>query len=290
MRCPPSDQGQKIGRILIPRDDSEFAALLFVIVHAMNPVPKEGTYQLENVSVTLDQASVLSDVSCNIEAGEIVAIVGPSGAGKTTLLRLLNGMIGPTKGSVCLDRADFQSLPTHELRRVRSRIGFVHQSHNLIPNLRVVQNVVAGKLGQRGFFQSARSMIRPDSRDQAGAHALLERVGIAEKLFERTDKLSGGQTQRVALARALFQEPKVLLADEPVAAVDPARARDLIRLMVDLAREDNITLIACMHDLSLAREFFPRMIGLRAGRVAFDSQTESVSEAVFDELYSLEAR
>ncbi len=256
----------------------------------MNPAPDEGTYQLNNVSVTFAQTPVLSDVSFEIEAGEVLAIVGPSGAGKTTLLRLLNGMVGPSQGSVCHDRANLQSLSTSQLRRVRARIGFVHQSHNLIPNLRVVQNVVAGKLGQRGFLKSARSMIRPHSGDQAGVHALLERVGIPEKLFERTDKLSGGQTQRVALARALFQEPKVLLADEPVAAVDPARARDLIRLMVDLAREDNLTLVACMHDLSLAREFFPRMIGLRAGRVAFDTQTDEISEEVFDELYSLAAR
>jgi phosphonate transport system ATP-binding protein len=164
----------------------------------------------------------------------------------------------------------------------------VHQNHDLIPNLRVVQNVVAGKLGQRGFLESVRSMIRPGREDQRRVHELLERVGIPEKLFERTDTLSGGQAQRVALARALFQEPRALLADEPVASVDPARARDLIRLMRDLAREDGLTLVACLHDLMLAREFFPRAVGLRAGRVAFDSPTEEVPAASFEELYRLE--
>ena len=253
----------------------------------MNSGSGEGSFRLENVSVAFGTHKVLSEISFEIDSGEVVAIVGPSGAGKTTLLRLLNGMIAPNHGVVRAGAFDLKAVRPQELRQLRSRIGFVHQKHNLIPNLRVVQNIVAGKLGQRGFIESARSMVFPSRADQEQAHALLQRVGIEEKLFERTDTLSGGQEQRVALARALFQDPTALLADEPVASVDPARARDLIRLMVDLAREDGITLVACLHDLSLAKEFFPRTVGLRAGRIAFDSPTNEISEADFDDLYKL---
>ena len=253
----------------------------------MNSGTGEGSFQLENVSVAFGTHSVLSEISFEVGCGEVVAIVGPSGAGKTTLLRLLNGMIAPGHGVVRVGAFDLKAVQPQDLRQLRSRIGFVHQKHNLIPNLRVVQNIVAGKLGQRGFFESARSMVLPSRNDREQAHTLLQRVGIGEKLFQRTDTLSGGQEQRVALARALFQDPIALLADEPVASVDPARARDLIRLMVDLAREDGITLVACLHDLSLAREFFPRTIGLRSGQIAFDSATSEVSEADFDDLYKL---
>ena len=255
----------------------------------MNGAPHPGCFRLADVSVEIDSRLILSDVEFSVEAGEAVAIVGPSGAGKTTLLRLLNGMVFPSRGLVNSSGLDLNSATSRQLRRLRSTIGFVHQDHNLIPNLRVIQNVVAGKLGQRGFFRSARSMIHANESERQRVYALLGRVGIADKLYQRTDTLSGGQKQRVALARALFQEPKSLLADEPVASVDPARARDLIRLMCDLAREDGLTLIVCLHDLSLAREFFPRTIGLRAGRLMFDSTTSEVSEEKFAELYRLES-
>lgn len=254
----------------------------------MNGAPQAGCFRLDSVSVDFDSRRVLSDVGFAIDSGEAVAIVGPSGAGKTTLLRLLNGMVFSTGGTVSAGGLILNSAKSKQLRKLRSTIGFVHQNHNLVPNLRVVQNVVAGKLGQRGFFKSARSMFRASDSDRNRIHALLGRVGIAEKLFDRTDTLSGGQKQRVALARALFQEPQSLLADEPVASVDPARARDLIQLMRNLAREDGLTLIVCLHDLSLAREFFPRTIGLRAGKIMFDSKTSEVSEESFAELYQLE--
>ena len=221
-------------------------------------------------------------------AGEALAIVGPSGAGKTTLLRLLNGTLVPTRGRVAVDGVDLANLSRPGLRRVRSGVGFVHQDHSLVPTLRVSQNVVAGKLGQRGFWASVRSMLWPVGGDLERAFILLERVGIPEKLFERTDTLSGGEQQRVAIARALFQEPQALLADEPVASVDPARARDLILLLKEVAGERGLTLVCSLHDLELAKEFFPRTVGLRGGRVVFDRPTADVAASSFDELYRLE--
>jgi len=224
-----------------------------------------------------------------VEAGEAVAIVGPSGAGKTTLLGLLGGTVRPSLGEVLGDGVDLARLTARELRRARARTGFVHQNHSLVPNLRVSQNVVAGKLGRRGLWASVRSMVLPSDTDLEHVHRLLERVGIPEKLFQRTDTLSGGQQQRVALARALFQEPGALLLDEPVASVDPARARSLMRLVLGIAAEEHLTLVVSLHDLAIAREFLPRAVGLRAGRVMFDRPIGEVSEEEFGELYRLEA-
>ncbi len=238
--------------------------------------------------MVFERTTVLEEIDVEIAPGEVLAIVGPSGAGKTTFLRLLNGTVQPSSGSVHVDGVDLASLSQRELRSVRAGIGFVHQDHCLVPNLRVSQNVVSGKLGRRGLLAATRSMVRPSAADLEGAHAILERVGIAEKLFERADKLSGGQQQRVALARTLFQEPAAMLADEPVASVDPARARDLIALICELAGERGLTLVVSLHDRELAREFFPRTVGLRAGRIVFDAPTDEVAGEALDALYELE--
>lgn len=245
-------------------------------------------FRLSGVEVQLGGKPVLQDLSLEIGAGEHVALVGPSGAGKTTLLRAFTGVIGPREGHVEVDGVRLDQLRPEALRSLRSKIGFVHQDHSLVPNLRVSQNVVAGRLGQRGFISALRSIMRTRKDDLQEVHQILERVGIGEKLFQRTDSLSGGQQQRVALARALYQKPTCLLADEPVASVDPARARSLIRLMVELAKEDGWTLVVSLHDLTLAREFFPRVLGLRNGKVAYDGPPSDLREEQIRDLYHLE--
>ncbi len=242
---------------------------------------------IDDVTVRFGGLEALAGVSVRIAAGEPVAVVGPSGAGKTTFLRLLNGHVRPSEGSVEVGGRQLGSATPAELRELRSRIGFVHQDHRLVPSMRVLKNVLAGRLGRWSWLGSAARMVLPSKALVLEAHALLERVGIEEKLYERTDRLSGGQRQRVAVARALFQRPDALVADEPVASVDPERARDTVALFTDISRERGLTLVMSLHDIQLAREFFPRLIGLRAGRVAFDRPTEAVSEERLRQLYAL---
>lgn len=244
-------------------------------------------FRLEGVARRFEGTAALVGVDLEVGAGESVALVGPSGAGKTTLLRLLNGSVRPTAGRVEIQGRDLCGLSTRELRAVRSRIGFVHQDLSLIPNLRVSHNVLAGRLGRQGFLAALRSMLLPRRADLERAYELLERVGIAEKLFERTDTLSGGQQQRVAIARALFQDPGAILADEPVSSVDPARAEDTVKLLVDVSRERGSTLVMSLHNLELARAHFPRLVGLRGGKVAFDRASDRVDEGSFRALYDL---
>ncbi len=244
-------------------------------------------FRVENITQRFGGLVALEKVSLSIKPGERVALVGPSGAGKTTLLRLLNGTLQPTEGSVKVGESDLGSLSSSDLRRIRSQIGFVHQDLSLVPNIRVSQNIISGKLGQRSFFSSLQAWFFPGKEDLLRTHEILERVGIPEKLFQRTDSLSGGQQQRVGIARALFQEPRSILADEPVSSVDPARARDTVELLTDICREREVTLIMSLHNLELAREFFPRLIGIRNGKVAFDHGADQVDDTCFHRLFDL---
>ncbi len=246
-------------------------------------------FDLQAATVRFGDVTALHPTTLSVAAGEAVALVGPSGAGKTTLLRLLGGTLRPTGGDVHVGGASLTSLDSGALRALRAQVGFVHQDRSLIPNLRVHQNVLAGRLGRTGFFGSLRTMLFPPRPVVRRAHALLARVGIPETLFSRADTLSGGHQQRVSVARALFQEPKVLLADEPVASVDPARARDTVELLTRISKEDGLTLVMSLHNLDLAREYFPRLVGLRSGRVLFDEAAEDVDDAAFHALYDLKA-
>ncbi|MEZ5976877.1 MAG: ATP-binding cassette domain-containing protein [Planctomycetota bacterium] len=239
-----------------------------------------------SVEVSFDGHQVLRGVDVEIASGELVALVGPSGSGKTTLLRVLGGGLAPTAGTVEIDGTDPARCGARGLRPLRRRIGFVHQQLGLVPILRASHNVLVGRIGEHSLLGGLRSVFLPRDPEVLEVHRLLERVGIPEKLFERTDTLSGGQQQRVAIARALYQRPRILLADEPVASVDPARARAVVELLVELAREGGLTLVVSLHDLDLAREFFPRLVGLRDGRVAFDRATSEVDARSFEALYA----
>jgi phosphonate transport system ATP-binding protein len=247
-------------------------------------------FTMKDVTVDYGRGAALDHMNLRIEPGEVVAFVGPSGAGKTTLLRVLSGFKRPTRGTIAVNGHELQTLSPGELRETRACMGFIHQDLSLVPNIRVLKNVLTGRLGRESFWSSLWTMLFPRKSVVLEAHEILERVGIGEKLYERTDRLSGGQQQRVALARALFQEPGALLADEPVSSVDPARARDLILLLKTVAHERGLTLCASLHDVALAREFFPRLVGLRDGRVVFDRAPDQLPQSAFDELYALEAR
>lgn len=248
-----------------------------------------GGFRLEDATVRHGAVRALVDARLSVEPGEAIALVGPSGAGKTTLLRLLTGAAVPASGRVIVDGEDLARLGPAALRARRAATGFVHQDLRLVPNLRVSQNVLSGRLGRLGFAASLRLLLWPPASDLADVHALLERLGVGEQLFQRVDRLSGGQAQRVAIARALFQRPHLLLADEPVSSVDPARAADLLELLTGICAEVGLTLVVSLHSPDLARRYFDRLVGLREGRIVFDAPAKAVSDSELAALYALEA-
>ncbi|MGI9080053.1 MAG: phosphonate ABC transporter ATP-binding protein [Acidimicrobiales bacterium] len=245
----------------------------------------EEALSLRDVTVAYDGRLALDGVSLHIPTGQRVAMVGPSGAGKTTVLRLCTASVQPTAGTVRVLGTDLASTSATELRALRSRVGSIHQQLELVGALRVVHNVNAGRLGQWGTGRAVRSLLRP--ADVADTRAVLARVGIADKVFERTDRLSGGEQQRVALARALVQDPELLLADEPVSSLDPARAEEVMGLLSSVAGECRRSLLVSLHDFALARRYCDRVIAIRSGRVMFDLDAAEVTDDIGVELYRI---
>jgi phosphonate transport system ATP-binding protein len=242
-------------------------------------------YELRNVRKVFNDGSVaIDDLSLTIGAGEHVAFIGPSGAGKTTLFRVLNLTLLPTSGTLCLDGTDVSTLSDSDLRRARTRIGTIYQQHNLVGRLRVVHNVLAGNLGRWSAATALRSFFRPQGI--AEAERALEQVGIPEKLYARTDELSGGQQQRVAIARVLIQNPDTILADEPVSSVDPSLAVTIVSLLRDISGESRKSLLMNLHSVDLALSYFPRIIGVRDGRIHFDLSPDKVSQELLEGLYA----
>jgi phosphonate transport system ATP-binding protein len=242
-------------------------------------------FALDGATKRYGTLMALAPVKLSIAAGERVALMGPSGSGKTTLLTLLSAALQPDTGTVRIDGQLTTSLRSGpELAHL---VGVMSQGFDLVPSLAVVHNVLAGRLGAWSLGRALLSLVVP--QDVAQARSALERVGIAEKLYERTSRLSGGEQQRVALARLLVQRPRAILADEPVSSVDPARAEDLLAMLVAIAGEEGRTLVASMHAVPLALRYFSRVVALRAGQVVFDRPTAAVTAADLDALYALES-
>jgi phosphonate transport system ATP-binding protein len=244
-------------------------------------------YELTEVrKVFANGAVALAGVSLAVGRGEHVAFIGPSGAGKTTLFRILNLTLRPTGGALRIDGADVSHLSDADLRRLRRRIGTIYQQHNLVGRLRVVHNVLAGNLGRWSTLSALASLLRPRDAEVGQAARALAQVGIPEKLYARTDELSGGQQQRVAIARVLIQDPDVILADEPVSSVDPTLAVTIVTLLRDLSAESRKTLLVNLHSVELALTYFPRVVGIRDGRVLFDLSPDKVRPGMLEALYA----
>jgi phosphonate transport system ATP-binding protein len=225
----------------------------------------------------------LDGVTLDVGAGEFVALIGSSGAGKSTFLRCLNGLVTPTAGLVSVDGRPVTGASRNGLRSVRASVGFVFQQFNLLKRLSVLDNVLVGTLSRVDRLRSLLGSFPGGELERA--RRTLRRVGLAGLEDRRADTLSGGQQQRVAIARALVQEPRVLLADEPMASLDPASSRSVMELLQDINREDGLTVIASLHVLDLAVTYGRRNVGLRAGRVAHDGSpaglTQAAAEAIF---------
>lgn len=229
----------------------------------------------------------LDDLSLTVRDGEFVALIGLSGSGKSTLLRCINRLIEPTSGQIVLDGVDITAASPEELRQIRRHIGMIFQQFNLVKRSTVINNVLAGRLG---FTNPAWSLMNHFARpDVEQAIRNLDRVGIADKAYVRADTLSGGQQQRVAIARALMQEPKLMLADEPVASLDPATSHSVLRYLEELNKEEGITVVCSLHFLSLARRYATRVIALKGGTVAFDGLPTEITPQRFRQIYGEDA-
>ena len=229
-------------------------------------------------------APALRGVSLTLATGDAVAVIGPSGAGKTTLMQAAACALPPTAGGLRLDGQDPWQLGRGALQRLRGQLCLAPQVPPLPPRQRVVTSVLAGRLPAMGLWTSLRSLFYPV--DIASAHAALERLDLAEKLFERVDRLSGGERQRVGLARVLLAPARLWLVDEPLSALDPTRARQAIATLVEQARERGVTLLATLHQVDMALAHFPRIVGLRDGEVAFDLPSAEVTPERLRALYA----
>lgn len=244
---------------------------------------------LKLTGVSLSHASgvqALNQIDLNIEAGERVAIIGPSGAGKTTLLRALATRLQPDTGMVELLGAKPWTMSARTRQKLRARIGMIHQAPPLPPRQRVVTAVSAGRLGRWSTVKSLLNLCYP--LDAGGVRQELARLDIADKLFARCGELSGGQLQRVGIARVLYQAPELILADEPVSAMDPTLAGHTLEILNQQARQGGTTVLASLHAVDLALTHFERVIGLRNGKIAFDLKPSEVSNEQLQALYANE--
>ena len=237
--------------------------------------------QLEKRYPTGDLA--LKGVSLRVGAGEVLGLIGPSGAGKSTLIRCVNRLVQPSGGQIVLEGQDLSVLGSAGLRRARRQIGMIFQEYALIERLTVMENLLSGRLGYTGFWASW--FRRFESADITQAFSLLERVGLDGMENKRADELSGGQRQRVGIARALMQSPKLLLVDEPTASLDPKTSRQIMRLILELCQERGLAAIVNIHDVVLATEFLPRIVGLRAGSVVYDGPAANIDKTVLTSIY-----
>jgi len=247
--------------------------------------------EVRNLTKVYDDGTVaLKNVSFEVRDGEFLIIIGLSGSGKSTLLRCINRLIEPTEGEIIWDGVNVTAAEAEELRAIRRQIGMIFQQFNLVKRSSVLNNVLSGRLGYMNPWSSL--LYRFSAEDLRRAQEALERVGIPEQARKRADELSGGQQQRVGIARALMQEPKIILADEPVASLDPVLAVSILSHLQQLNQEDGISILCSLHYLDLVKIYATRVIGLRGGEIVYRGTREQIrrmTDAEFKEIYGAEA-
>lgn len=236
----------------------------------VNKVYPNGTVGLDNINLTINQ-------------GEFVVIVGLSGAGKSTLLRAANRLHDVSSGEILIDGQSIVTAKGKQLREVRRNIAMIFQNFNLVKRSTVEKNILNGRVGYYPTWKTIFGLFSAADKQQAATN--LQRVNLGEKLYSRADELSGGQQQRVAIARALMQEPKIMLADEPIASLDPRTTMMVMDDLKKLNEELGITVVVNLHSVSLAKQYASRVVGLRAGKLVYDKQIADVQDGDFDEIY-----
>jgi len=247
--------------------------------------------EIRNLTKIYNDGTVaLRNVSFKVPDGEFLVVIGLSGAGKSTLLRCINRLIDPTEGQILWDGVDITTLQGEDLRNMRRKIGMVFQQFNLVKRSTVLTNVMAGRLGYSPTWRSITNQF--DDADRKRAQIALKRMGITDQANKRADELSGGQQQRVGIARALMQEPKLILADEPVASLDPVLAHSILQHLESLNKEDGITIICSLHYLDLVQRYSTSVIGLREGQIVYQGNKKQImrmTDAEFKTIYGEEA-
>jgi phosphonate transport system ATP-binding protein len=230
-----------------------------------------------------DGTVALKNVSFDVGPGEFVVIIGPSGAGKSTLLRCINRLVTPTDGKIEFKGLNVNKANHRQVRRVRREIGMVFQGFNLIQRVSVLNNVLNGRLGYMNTFRGAIGWYTRDDVEEA--LNILDRVGLGDQVYKRADELSGGQMQRVGISRALAQHPELILADEPIASLDPASSENIMDYMYKICREDGITSLVNLHQVEVAKKYATRIIGIHKGEVVFDGSPSKLSSGVVEHIY-----
>jgi phosphonate transport system ATP-binding protein len=239
--------------------------------------------QLVDLTRRFGDKRAVNRISVTIADGEMVGIIGRSGAGKSTLLRLINRLIDPSEGTIVSDGTDVTALRGRDLRAWRARTAMIFQQYNLVHRLDVLTNVMCGRLYEISTLRALLRWFTPTER--ALALRALDRLGMADVAMNRADALSGGQQQRVAIARALMQRPRILLADEPIASLDPSNAKIVMDALAEINRHDGITVLTNLHTLDTARTYCRRIIGMSAGRIVFDGAPEDLTDLVARDIY-----
>ena len=239
--------------------------------------------EIKNLTVEYGNFRAIDNVSFTVKDGEFVAVIGSSGGGKSSLMKAINLLVKPKSGSIKIDDEEMTALSSRKLRMKRRKIGFVFQDYNLIDRLSVIENVLTGRLGYKSSLKSLLGIFSKEEYENA--EKALEKVGLSEKLFVRGDELSGGQKQRVAIAKALVQEPKIILADEPVASLDVNSSKIIMEYFKEINRVQGITVIINIHDVNIALKYADRVIALKKGKIVFDGKGSEITDDILKRVY-----